>query len=220
MVSRCLVSSANRFPYVQFPMSKGAAIPIFQVSERSEAHRHQRSEAHKHQPGTATLVPWSHDTPVPRFIVPLVSGFQVPESPRSQGPKFLRVAGSPCVVILHGTKAHTFLAFLVSSPLRSAGILLIDVYRQSRRLVQHAPSIHLASSFRGCTPAMMAQATWSLRQLGFKISSLLIQLGGQIAMVHGQLGGKVSSGSSSLGFQGNLVSSSTWHQRIEPPGTQ
>jgi hypothetical protein len=155
----------------------------------------------------------------PRFLDLLFPCFLAFKFLRAQGPKFLRVAGSPCVVILHGTKAHTFPASLVSSPLRSAGILLIDVYRQSRHLVQHAPSIHLASSFRGCTPAMMAQATWSLRQLGFKVSSLLIQLGGQIAMVHGQLGSKVSSGSSSLGFQGNLVSSSTWHQRIEPPGT-
>ena len=162
---------ASRFLYAHFPISQGATIPIFQVSEPSEAHRHRRSEAHRHQPEMAALVPWGHDTPFPRLVVPQFSGFQVPERPRSRGPKFLRVAGSPCAIILHGTKAHTFPASLVSSPPQSAGILLIEVYRQSRRLVQHAPLFRLASRFRGCTPAMMARVTWSLRQLGFKLSS-------------------------------------------------
>src|SRR5208283_1312805 len=79
LVSWCLVSSASRFLYAKFSMSKVAAIPIFQVSERPEAHRHQ--------PGTAALVPWSHDTPFPRFVIPLFSGFQVSESSSSQVPE-------------------------------------------------------------------------------------------------------------------------------------
>src|SRR5208337_4787653 len=77
-----------------------------------------------------------------------------------QVPKFLRVAGSPTVVILHGSKVRTFPASLVSGPPRFAGTLLIEVYRQSRLLGQHALSIRLASRFRGSRPAMMAQATW------------------------------------------------------------
>src|SRR5208283_302591 len=163
LVSWCLVSSASRFLYAKFSMSKVAVIPIFQVSERPEAHRHQ--------PGTAALVPWSHDTPFPRFVIPLFSGFQVSESSSSQVPKFLRVAGSPTVVILHGSKVRTFPASLVSGPPRFAGTLLIEVYRQSRLLGQHALSIRLASRLRGSRPAMMAQATWTLKQLGFKVSS-------------------------------------------------
>ena len=113
--------------------------------------------------------PWFFGAMTPRFLDLLFPCFLAFKFLRAQGPKLLRVAGSPCAIILHGTKAHTFPASLVSSPLRSTGILLIEVYRQSMRLVQHAPSIRLASGFRGDTPAMMAQATWSLRQLGSKV---------------------------------------------------
>jgi len=92
LVSRSLVSSVSRFLYAKFSMSQAAALPILQACESPHSHRYQS--------GKAALVPRIHDTPFPRYVVPLFSGFPVTEKSkfsRSQvtGSRWIAVCRHP-----------------------------------------------------------------------------------------------------------------------------